>query len=314
MKNERRKQLSQNSLAKYLEETVNSAKDNSATISRFLLVILIALVLFLAWKTFATKNKQGFANDIKQLVAYNMLALDEKQFDNVIKEYFTKYPSGENNATINLLTGDIYYNRASGYLSQGNRDKAIDDFEKALEYYTVADNFQFKQQDSAESAVWGLAQTNETLAALKEGTYFANAKDLYQRLCETWPEGAHFDLAAQQLDWLNRPVAVAFLEKYRTSDPVIFAPDMQIPGMTSPDGDLDRTIVPGESPSFVIPGNEYDAGLAPPEEPDVESATQESIQEPIQEQEMPEPTPVPANSEVEPADSEVEVEEEPVSL
>jgi hypothetical protein len=188
--------------------------------------------------------------------------------------------------------GDILYIRASDFLVQGKREPAIRDFEKALEYYTVADNFQFKQQDSAESAVWGLAQTNEALAALKEGEYLGAAKDSYQRLCETWPEGIHFGLATQQLNWLNRPIAVTFLEKYRTSDPGIFVPNMQIPDMTSPDGDLATTIVPNESPSFVTPDTddvtpdtegetekEFDAGLTMPEEQDLEPVTQESTGE-----------------------------------
>ena len=246
MKNERRHKLAQNSLAGFLEKTINSAQDHSATIMRLVLVLVIAVLLLLLWQTFASKNKKGFYNDVKQLAAFNMLELDEGQFDNTVKSYVTKYPTGVNNATVSLLIGDIYFNRASATLAEGKRDQAIAHYETALGYYTTADKFQFKQPDSAESAVWGLAQTNEALAALKEGDFLTAAKTYYERLCKTWTEGARFELATEQLISLNRPNIDTFLVKYRQSDPVLFAPNMQTPDVTEPTGNIDTTITPGD--------------------------------------------------------------------
>jgi len=246
MKNERRHKLAQNSLARFIEKTINSAKEQSATIMLFVMVLLLAVGLFLAWQFFASKNKQGFYNDMKQLAAFNMAELDKKQIDDHIKSYITKYPSGVNNATVSLLIGDVYFTRASATLAEGKREKAIDHFETALGYYTTADMFPFKQQDSAERAVWGLAQSNAALAVLKEGDYMNAAKVSYERLCKTWPDGVRYELATERLNWLTRPIMVDFPAKYRQSDPVLFAPDLKIPEMTEPSDNIDTTIIPGD--------------------------------------------------------------------
>lgn len=279
MKNERRQQLAQNSLASILENAVNNLKDHSATIVRLLLVFLIAVLIFMIWRNFDARNKRDFYNDIKQLTEYDFAVLDTEQFNNVINDYVKKYPSGGNNATVSILIGDIYFNQAADALAKGDRDASITAYETALQYYTIADKFQFKknQQDLAESAVWGLAQTNIALAALKEGGFFAAAKDSFDRLCKTWPDGTYYELAAGQLEWLDRPVMETFLTKYRQADPVLFAPNLQTPETTSPLGGLDTTITPGdfdiqsfldnlrqESPDGELPV--YDPGFTLPEE------------------------------------------------
>jgi tetratricopeptide (TPR) repeat protein len=288
MKNERRQKLAKNDLVNILENTINSAKEHSAIITRLVLVLVIAILLLLLWRMFAAKNKQDFYNDLKQLTTFNMSGLDGEQFDNTIKSYVTKYPSGSNNATVSLLIGDIYLNRATVALAEGKRDEAITHYETALGYYTIADRFQFKQQDSAESAVWGLAQTNVALAALKEGDYMDAAKSAYERLCKTWPDGVRYELASEQLNWLNRLVMANFPEKYRQSDPVLFAPDLHIPDMTEPIGDFDTTITPGDFQidlqslldRLATEGEtqEFDAGLtlSESEEPETHETPQDS--------------------------------------
>jgi tetratricopeptide (TPR) repeat protein len=285
MKNEHRHKLSQNSLARILENRINDIKGHSATISRLVLVLLIAVLILMIWRNFDAGNKRGFYTDIKQLAAFDMTAFDAEQFDSVIKDYVKRYPSGANNANVSLLIGNIYFNYAADSLAKGERDKAVADYETALQYYTTADKFGFKQQDLAEGAVWGLAQTNEVLATLKEGDFFDVAKDSYQKLCTTWPDGKYYELATRQLDWLNRPVAGTFPTQYRQSDPALFAPNMQTPEITSPVGEIDTTITPGDfdTQSLLDLGKDsempdFDPGLVLPEEP-VEPQTQEMVQE-----------------------------------
>jgi len=300
MKNERRHKLAQNSLASFLEKTVNSAQEQSATITRLVLVLVIALLLLLLWRTFASKNKLGFYNDIKQLTAINMSELDEEQFNNTVKSYITKYPSGVNNATVSLLIGDIYFNRAFTTLTEGKRNQAMILYETALGYYTTADQFQFKLQDSAESAVWGLAQTHAALAILKEDNFLDAAKNSYERLCKTWPDGVHYELATERLNWLNRSVMTDFPEKYRQSDPILFAPNMQIPDTTQPIGGLDTTITPGELQGDLLDPavtegetqeQQYDAGL--PELETQDAPQEESVTQESEEQHNPEPDSAP---------------------
>ena len=291
MKNERRQHLSQNSLARLLENNVNQIKDHSTTIMRLVLVILIAVLIFMIWRNFDTKNKRDFHNDVKQLATYDFSALDAEQFDIEIQKYVTKYPSGLNNATVSLWIGDIYINQAADALAKGERDKAVADYETALQYYTTADKFQLKQQDLAESAVWGLAQTNAALAALKEGDYFDAAKDAYQRLCETWPDGTYHELAAPQLDWLNRPVMANFPTQYRQADPVLFAPNMQTPETTEPLDGIDTTFTPGDIDfqSLIDNYRPVDSDSETPDfDPDLTLPEDQESQEP---QEEPQETP-----------------------
>lgn len=248
MKNEQRQQRAKNDLANMLENGINQLKDHSALIMRTILIILIAVLIFLVWRNLESRNKRGFYNDVKQLAAYDFTALDAEQFDTYINDYVKKYPSGANHATVSVLIGDIYFNQATTTLAKGERDKAIGEFETALKYYTTADKFQFKhqQQDLAESAVWGLAQTHAALATLKEGDDFAASKDSFERLCKTWPDGTYNELATEQLEWLNRPVMGTFAAKYRQVDPVLFAPNMETPETTTPIGDLDTSMAPGD--------------------------------------------------------------------
>ncbi len=304
MKNERRHKLSQNSLARILENSVSQTKTHSATIMRIVMVILIAVLIVLVWRKFATGNRLDFYNDIRQLSSYNSATLDAKQFDNVAQDYLKKYPSGANHATISLLIGDVYFNQAFQALTEGKRDEAIAGYEKALEFYTTADKFNLKQQDLAESAVWGLAQTNESLAALKEGEYIVDAKGLYERLCKTWPDGAYHELAAPQLQWLNRPLAGSFLTQYRDADPKLFVPDLKTPETTGPLGNLDTTITPGDDIQSLLDRFQtedgtpsFDPGLTLPEDQKPEEpAQQEAAQTESTEGEStkdvtPEPTP-----------------------
>jgi len=293
MKNERRQKLAKNSLATILENSVNNIKEQSATITRLILVILIAVLIVVLWRKFTTGNIRDFYNDKKQLIAYDMSVLDADKFGEIVNTYIKKYPTGVNNATISLLIGDIYFNYASGALAKGDREKAIANFEMALQYYTTADKFQFKQQDLAESAVLGLAQTNESLAVLQEGDNFTVAKVLYERLCKTWPDGAWQELASRQLDWLNRPVAEAFLEKYRYADPALFAQDMKTTETIEPGGTIDTTISPGEINIQSLidniqaerTGDEvpiFEPGLTLPEE-QPQAEAQENVPEPVPE-------------------------------
>jgi len=307
MKNEKRKKLTQNSLAAFLEKNINNVKDHSSTITRLVFVVLIGVLIFMIWRNLDSRNKRDLFNDMKQLTAFNMSELNEEEFDNTIKSYVTKYPSGVNNATVSLLIGDLYLNRASATLSEGKRDQAIAHYETALEYFAIADKFPFKQPDSAESAVWGLAETNAALAALKEGDFLNAAKSNYERLCATWPDGVRYELATEQLNSLNRSGTAAFLVKYRQSDPALFAPNMQPRETTEPLGNIDTTMIPGDfqSPIGILNPDgetqEFDPDLTLPENREQETLQQE-IQEPQEASPQETPTEI-ATEEAEPETS-----------
>ena len=278
MKNEQRKKNTQNELAQMIEGGIGRIKPHSAMIMRAIMIILIAVLLFLVWQKFAAGNRTDFHNDIKQLTnSYNLSTMSDEQLETLVTTYTTKYPSGANNAHISLLLGNICYNIGSTARTQGDREKAVAHYEKSLEYYQTADSASLKQRDLAESAVWGLAQSNEVLASLKEGKYSEEAVGAYARLLEKWPSGIYADLAKQRSDFLKRPGVAAFMTKYRESDAKEFAPNFQIPGSTEPSGDIDTTIIPGGFETGGLLGSpenneseiEHDPGLTltKPEEP-----------------------------------------------
>ena len=245
MKNERRQKQVKNSLATFIENSITQIKPQATNILHGVVIALICVLLFTIWRQFSSKNTLDFYNDVRHLSSFNLLTVDTEQFDSTITEYTTKYPSGANHAHVSLLIGNLYFLKSGEPLGSGKRDEAIATFEKALEFYTTADKFNLKQQDLAENAAWGVAQTNEALASLKEGDYLATAIAQYERLCKTWPNGVYTELAAEQLQLLKRPDTGTFLVAYRNSNPTLFAPDLQTPDITAPDGGIDSTITPG---------------------------------------------------------------------
>jgi len=250
MKNERRQK--QNELAAFIENGITQLKPQASNILRGVMLVLIIVLLFMIWRTFSSKNTLDFYNDVRHLSSFNLLTIDAEQFDSVITEYTTKYPSGANHAHVSLLIGSLYFHKAGEFRENGKRDEAIVTFEKALEYYTTADKFNLRQQDLAEKAVWGIAQTNDVLASLKEGDYLATAIAQYERLCKTWPDGECIELATEQLQLLKRPSTNAFVVSYRNANPMLFAPDLQTPDITAPGGGIDSTITPGGFDSGMI--------------------------------------------------------------
>ena len=280
MKNERRQK--QNELAALIENGITKVKPQATNILRGVMLALICVLLFVIWRQFSSKNTLDFYNDIRHLNSFNLLTIDAEQFDSTIKEYTTKYPSGANNAHVSLLIGNLYFFKACESLGNGKRDEAIATFEKSLEYYTTADKFNLKQQDLAEKAAWGIAQTNEALASLKEGDYLATAIAQYERLCKTWPDGECTELATEQLQLLKRSGTSAFLVSYRNANPMLFAPDLQTPDITAPDGEIDRTITPGGfDPGMILetpPGDatevEFESGLTVEPTPEAEEISQ----------------------------------------
>ena len=283
MKNERRQKQVKNELAAIIENGITQLKPQGANILRGVMLALIIVLLFMVWRTFSSKNTVDFHNDVRHLSSFNLLTVDAEQFESTITEFTTKYPSGANHAHVSLLIGNLYFLKAGESLGSGKRDEAIATFEKALEYYTTADKFNLKQQDLAENAAWGVAQTNEALAPLKEGDYLATAIVQYERLCKTWPDGVYTELAAEQLQLLNRPDMKTFMVSYRNANPMLFAPDLQTPDITAPGGGIDSTIIPG---GFVDPGMiletpsgdgtevEFDAGLTTEPAPETEESPQ----------------------------------------
>ena len=282
MKNEQRHKRSQNDLARI----IGKIQPHSATIMRSIMIVLIAVLFLAIWRSFSKGNKADFYNDVKVLANYGTIDLNADQLDELVKTYTTKYLSGQNHAHVSLLIGNIYLNNGSLARDEGNREKAVQLYEEALKYLKTADTAALKRQDLTESAVWGLAQTCETLASLKEGPYAEEAIGYYDRLLEKWPDGTYAELAKQQRDFLKRSSTSVFIAKYRETDPMIFSPNFQTPGVNEPDGDVDTTIIPGTFDSSglldLLPENatdiEFDPGLTVSEPEEQEGDTPQAAE------------------------------------
>ena len=246
MKKDQRQKRPHNDLAQILENGIEQIKPHSATIMRTIMFVLIVVAIFWGWQWLSAGNKADFFHDVMQLTNSSRRDLDDDYLENLVKTYLTKYPSGANHAHINLLFGNIYFNRAGMAREDGNRDQAVANYEKALGFFQTAHTFGLRQQDLAETAVWGLAQTNEALASLKEGDYFNDAIGYYNLLLEKWPSGIFSEVRQQQHTFLKRPGTMLFTEKYRLADARKFAPDFQIPGMNAPMDNIDTTMFPGD--------------------------------------------------------------------
>ncbi|MDR1385518.1 MAG: hypothetical protein LBJ67_16975 [Planctomycetaceae bacterium] len=249
MKKERSRQLSQNLLSQWLEKTINNLKPYATTISRMIFVLLMILILFLIWKNFSASNKAGLGHDVAELRNLTFGASPTEELEKMIDGYLVKYPSGEGNAQISLVAGDIYYAHAIENLNIGKREDVAKQLEKSQNFYKSAVEKSQNNPRLTEQATWGLGQVSESFAAIREGQDLDDAIAQYETICKKYPDGVYVKLAEKQLNFLKKDVNKIFLSEYQKSDIALFKPEFEVPNTgTSPDAtkELDPTMpMPG---------------------------------------------------------------------
>jgi hypothetical protein len=165
-------------------------------------------------------------------------------------EIARKYPNTRAERWAILQAASSFYDKGFADLP-ANRDVALADLKKALEYFQQAAREAPKDSPEAPAAAFGIARTHEARNEL------AKAIEQYEYVNKTWPDTDEGRQAKRLAEALRKPENVAFYKELYTYK----APEVTIP----PQGQQTIPLPPGHPPvdgSSTVP-----APLLPPPPP-----------------------------------------------
>lgn len=208
MKSEQRHELQQNSLARWLEGTIEWCRMNAPLLVGIVLGILIVVG---GITYFRHRSESRAVDEWSEFFA-------AAQRDDTIKlqSIGTRYAADTPGQLATLLLADTAL--ASGVeLMSSDREEAEKKLNDAKTGYFDVRN---KSSDSLlkERATLGLARYYESVGMLEE------AIKEYQSLAKDWPNGPFSKLAEQKIEYLQFPSTQAFAKWYREHKPLPPAP------------------------------------------------------------------------------------------
>jgi len=233
MKKDRRHQLAQNSLAKWLEKNIEAIKPHSSLISRVVIGLLLVVLVFTVWQHFNRGNQAGFSQDLATAILFGVD--DPSQ----LAPMLSKYPTGVEHAQFQILFAEVSLRQAEFQLTT-KREEAKENLKNAQESFQTALKW-LKSPEFQDRCHWGLARTHEVLAAVQEGNDLEEAQKLYEQLAGN-EKSVYYQLAKDRQEILNRswvPVFLASSQKFQPKDDLLpdFDPTIQ-PPETSESGAL----------------------------------------------------------------------------
>lgn len=220
MKSERRHEIQENSLARFLEGTFEAAKPHAPLIGIAALALVLGWIAYVIlsqdrgvpaseqWNSVYSALDQSFRigeDDVqRQEVAQRFAAISEQYGDDpaaLWAEYFYAQQA---------LTqaSDLAFSDPQG--ARADIERALMSFERV---YDDTDQTVLKVK-----ALWGMAEANE-LQATPEA--LESAKERYEEIINIWPEGNTAEMAKQRVERLNNPMIVGengFYAWYRQQD------------------------------------------------------------------------------------------------
>lgn len=267
MKTERRHELQQNSLAAWLEQTIESIKPHATAITA---VVVAAVAVVFVYYFFTTQRRTG------QLDAWNqyLAAVDQPGFDQLaeIGEQYSNAPVGY---CAMLLAADRQLQSGVNALF-GDRTAAGQDLRMALDNYTrVAEKA--KDPILVQRGLIGKGYTEESLA-YDSAEYLRTAKETYEQYVEEFPEGIFTEQAQIRLNALGKPATASFYDWFAEQGARNTESQESILG-----GDLDLDTLPdGPDSSSPVFDPQFDTSVIEAEEgvtPEPDAATEEAMQE-----------------------------------
>ena len=258
MDRERRQQLSQNSLSKWLYTQYEDVfKPNSQLIGWLFIAILVLLCGFFLTRSLLEANA---AKSWQQYFTALYSSDPETSFQTLVDDRSSA--SGPAAAQIRLTYAQILANDVESLLAS-NKSKATDKLEKSIQMFQasqqLANNDGIRQQ-----AVYGAAVAYETLAACRtDKDDFAEAEKRYKEIIDRWPDSFYGQRAAKRLVLLAKPETRSFYEFIATA----VSPDSQDDEVKV---DIDTTDFFSEGPGdfdpakaldFIIPSRPFDIQL-----------------------------------------------------
>ena len=236
MKSDRRHDLSENVLAKWLKNTLNKISPYQNHIYWSIIAVLAVICVGTIWSKVSQSNRGKAWGDY--LSAFESQKVDD------LEALTQDYKSGEVGVRIRLSAGELLL-REGCDLVFTNKPEAQEKLEKALDYFTGAKGIGISDRLLKEQVQFDLAQVYESLAFVRSGQNdLENAKEYYGKLMADFPDGAYFHQANRQMQLLNSPATIQMVghfEQLPTPEPTT----------TSPGGNFDPTLPnPGEQIVF----------------------------------------------------------------
>lgn len=315
-KKDRRHELAENSLAKWLYSVLESLKPYQNHIYWTCIGILVVICIGMVWTRVFQSSRATAWN------AY-LSAVDSRNVEK-LQELTGDYESGEVGVRIRLSLGEFYLNDACNLIME-NKPEAYEKVENALENFLQAKKLNKADHILGEQILFGLGQTYEIFAILRTGQGdVESAIDSYTNLVGNYPGGVFAEEAQHRIGLLQSPKTRDFYtflanRSQESGDP------------TFPGSILDGATLPDPGQSFDLPDDflqvpegaediDFDALMDDPFENPIpgEAPVQSEapIQDeppileeaPIQEEILPEIPPEPANETPENAESPVKSE------
>ena len=297
MKRERRHELQDNLLARWLAEMTDKAAPYARAVS---LAVVLVLLVIAAWYVFSNRSRAN-----REAAWGALYQAMQKGTASDLEAVAEQYAGSEAALWAQVAAADIHLEIGSAQLF-GNKADAVQELQKAIDgYLSVRDKV--RRPELRERLLWGLARAYESLAGSRQGQgELDRAVKLYRELAESFPEGRFATLAKRRAAELERQDVQGFYDFFARYEPSPSPPSGFAPG----DLPFDPSALPPPPAGFSPPGagegsgQGNSAGATPQRTADASAATAEPvITLPAAETEKPaENSAVPANSEASPSE------------
>ena len=297
MKRERRHELQDNLLARWLAEMTDKAAPYARAVS---LAVVLVLLVIAAWYVFSNRSRAN-----REAAWGALYQAMQKGTASDLEAVAEQYAGSEAALWAQVAAADIHLEIGSAQLF-GNKADAVQELQKAIDgYLSVRDKV--RRPELRERLLWGLARAYESLAGSRQGQgELDRAVKLYRELAESFPEGRFATLAKRRAAELERQDVQGFYDFFARYEPSPSPPSGFAPG----DLPFDPSALPPPPAGFSPPGagegsgQGNSAGAAPQGTADASAATAEPvITLPAAETEKPaENSAAPANSEASPSE------------
>ncbi|MCL2742603.1 MAG: tetratricopeptide repeat protein [Planctomycetaceae bacterium] len=205
MNSNHRRELAQNDLANWLISVYEDwIEPNAKTLSTAAIIILVLILGFNLYNRIQKSNASAAWQQY-----YSAMNLPDSEAQQAALQMIAD--SGSVISTQSRLT------LAQLLLADAVNGVAIDKVKSVAKLDRAADNFRKLRADKDINIVvhanWGLAQTLETAATVRDGNDLEEAKKEYETLAKKYPNEEFGQLAAKQLAFLSRPDSVKFIER-----------------------------------------------------------------------------------------------------
>jgi len=245
MKSERRQDLSENYLAKWLASFLESIAPFKNHIYWTVIGILIVICLGFLWASLSHSSRtKAWGEYLAALESSNLEELEALVHD---------YKSGEVAARIRLSAGELLLMEACNEI-RSQKEAAREKLEKALGFFLDAQSKSRSDSLSNEQVLYGLGKTYESLAMVRTGQDdLSSAIKTYQQLVSQYPQGTYTQETERILKSLESPMTSRLMNFYAAHTPSVPAENI-IP-------QIDPTVPSLENPIQMPEGFDLPEGL-----------------------------------------------------